>query len=359
MKKGRNTTIYDIATAVQLSPSTVSRVLTNSNHPIRPEVRALILETAKQMNYIPNVQARGLKTQNNPSVGIIIPSIENPFYPAVVRGIEDEGVKHGYSTYLCNCERSLTRTNQYIQNMLEQNVRGIISLFLDEMPPRLQDFVDRGGHMVSLSCADIQFPGAVTLEFDKVNEAKAAVQHLIDLGHTKIAFCMNTMDCRVRLDKFQGYKLALEENGIPYNPNYFYEYGVDCSDQVTRFDRPDADTDAVTGDAFVSAILARSPEVTAILCMNDIIALGVISALRQRALPVPNHYSIMGFDDAFFSPALTPALTTMGIHRYELGVSLMDKFFAKVNGTLQRDTSEHNFVVPYLAVRESTAPPRT
>lgn len=358
MKKGRNTTIYDIASAVQLSPSTVSRVLTNSNHPVRPEVRSLIIETAKQMNYIPNVQARGLKTQNNPSVGIIIPSIENPFYPAVVRGIEDEGMKHGYSTYLCNCERNLARTNQYIQNMLEQNVRGIISIFLDEMPPRLQDFVDRGGHMVALTCSNIQFPGVVTLEVDKVNEAKVATQHLLSLGHTKIAFCMSPVDCRVRLDKVQGYKLALEEQGIPYNPNYFYEYGVDCTDSIANTDRFDSDTDSVTGEPFVSAILARSPEVTAIICMNDIIALGVISALRERNLSVPNAYSVFGFDDAFFSSIITPSLSTLGIHRYELGVSLMDCFFDKVNGTLSRDYKQKNFIVPYLVARESTAPPR-
>ena len=126
MPQGKAATIYDIASLAKVSPSTVSRALTQSKHPVSAEMRERILQAAKQLDYIPNAQARYLKTQNNPSIGIIIPSIDNPFYPSLVRGMADVAVEQGYSIYLSNCDREYQLTDRQVLSMLELNVHGII-----------------------------------------------------------------------------------------------------------------------------------------------------------------------------------------------------------------------------------------
>ena len=104
-------TIYDIARETGYSPATVSRVLNHSRHPVKPEAREKILETASALGYVPNIQARNLKRQISNTLGVIIPSIANPFYPSIVRGIEDEAVRRGYHMIVCSSDRDERRTN--------------------------------------------------------------------------------------------------------------------------------------------------------------------------------------------------------------------------------------------------------
>ena len=124
-------TIRDVARVADVSPATVSRVLNNSDHPVKMEVRERILLASKQLGYIPNLQARNLKSRKSTSIGIIIPSIANPFYPSIVRGIEDEIVSRNYHMIISSCDRNMDRTNYSIENMLAVNVQGIISIYMD------------------------------------------------------------------------------------------------------------------------------------------------------------------------------------------------------------------------------------
>ena len=359
MQKTKNTTIYDIANRVKVSPSTVSRVLTNASHPVSSVVREQILQAAKEMNYVPNAQARYLKTLNNPSIGVIIPSIDNPFYPSIVRGASDEARERNYSIYLANCDREYELTDRQIQSLLELNVQGILSIYLDAITPSLKNFVQRGGRLVSLSSSTFYFEGAHNIQTNKIEETRIAMRHLMDLGHRKIALLMNELNCQIRFDKVEGYKQSLKEAGIPFQKEYLYVYGKDCCSSGRLHGRLDADE----GNDFVEALLERSPEVTAILCMNDIMALGVCSALRDRHYDVPKDYSVMGYDDAFFSAFCNPTITTVALKKYEWGRSIMRYLIDMIDERNSQSTSfisEERMLEPvHLIQRESTGAPRT
>lgn len=358
MQKKKNTTIYDIATRIKVSPSTVSRVLANANHPVSSEVREQILRAAKDMNYVPNAQARYLKTQNNPSVGMVIPSIDNPFYPSIVRGATDEARERNYSVYLANCDREYELTDRQMQSLLELNVQGILSIYLDAVTPSLKSFVQRGGRLVSLSSSNSYFEGAYNIQTNKIEETRIAMRHLMDLGHRKIALLMNELNCQIRIDKVEGYKLALQEAGIPFREEYLYIYGKDCkSEGYLR-----SGLDAAEGKDLIEALLERSPEVTAILCMNDIMALGVCAALSERHYRVPEDYSVMGYDDAFFSAFCNPSITTVALKKYEWGRCIMRYLLDIIDQPRSQDTSfipEEGLLEPiYLIQRKSTGVPR-
>ena len=356
MSQGKAATIYDIASVVKVSPSTVSRVLTHSKHPVSSEVRERILRTAEELHYIPNAQARYLKTQNNPSIGIIIPAIENPFYPMLVRGMADVAVEQNYSIYLSNCDREYQLTDRQVQNMLKLNVHGIISVYLDTMTPSLQRFIERGGTLVALSSKNAVFTGTHNVRVDKILETKIAMEHLLSCGHRRIALFMDALNCQIRYDKVEGYRRALESAGIPVREEYIYVYGRDCAENDIVHGKTDADR----AEKFVGAFLERSPECTAVLCMNDILALGVCAAFRGRGLQVPQDYSVMGYDNTFFSAFCYPTITTVALDNYAWGQSLMRYLLNVINEPAgQRSVPPEDLLEPvYLIQRESTAAPR-
>jgi len=358
MAQGKATTIYDIARLVKVSPSTVSRALTHSDHPVSSDVRERILQAAKELNYIPNSQARYLKTQNNPSVGIIIPSIDNPFYPSLVRGMADVATEQNYSIYLSNCDREYRLTDRQVQNLLELNVHGIISVYLDTMTPNLQNFVKRGGILVSLSSESTYFEGAHNIRVDKILETEIAVKHLLECGHRRIALFMDALNCQIRHDKVAGYRQTLEAAGVVPRAEELYVYGTDCG----RDDDSRGKTDADRGETFVEAFLERTPECTAILCMNDMLAMGVCAALRKRGYRVPEDFSVMGYDNLFISPYCYPPLTTVALDQYAWGQRLMRYLLQIISGAEERSGTcfPKDLLEPvYLIRRESTAAPRT
>ncbi len=354
----KNVTIYDVAERANVSPSTVSRVMGSSHHPVSKQIREKILEAAKELDYIPNIQARALKTQNNSSVGVIIPSIDNPFYPQLVRGMSDEAMSRGISIYLSNCDREYTLTDQQIQTMLAQNVKGIVSIYIDRTTPSLERFVDRGGILVSLCGNNFAYNRAYNFQTDKVKESVIAVEYLLSLGHKKIALMMNDMNCQIREDKFHGYQFALEKNGIPFNERYLYIYKEEIGGTPNTVKHGDADR----GISLTKQLLERSPEVTAIVCMNDIMALGVCAELKSRTLRVPDDYSVMGFDDAFFSEYCNPSLTTIALEKYDWGKTIMKFMIDKLEmpSTDLNDRMVPNNLLPpvHLIIRESTGIPR-
>ena len=267
-------------------------------------------------------------------------------------------VGHGFSIYLSNCDREYALTDLQVQTMLEHNIKGILSVYIDRTTPSLEQFVERGGILVSLCGRNFAYPGAYNFQTDKVREAEIAVEHLISLGHKKIALIINEINCQIRADKLQGYRQALQKSGIAFNERYLYVYQEEA-DLADNTKNGDADR----GRASVQMLLERSPEVTAILCMNDIMALGVCAELRNRKIRVPEEYSVMGFDDSFFSEFTNPSLTTVALEKYEWGKTLMQFMIDRLEALPDRSDSRevpNDLLVPvHLVERESTGVPRT
>ena len=317
-------TIHDVARAANVSPATVSRVLNNSDHPVKPELKEKILLASKQLGYIPNLQARNLKSKKSTSIGIIIPSIANPFYPSIVRGIEDEIVSRNYHMSISSCDRDKERINYSIENMLAVNVQGIISIYIDEIPEAMFRLVKRGGVALNVVSNGICIPDMHTIMVDKVEECELAVQHLLDLGHKKVAMLFDRLDNSIRRSRLTGYKQALGKAKIPYREEYVYIWGRDAIADV---------------------------------CMNDAMALGAFKAVREAGKKVPDDYSIVGFDDLVFADSIDPSLTTVGLDQYLWGKKLAQYYFSLLEHPQVKEScvsEEEVLVKSRLIPRQST-----
>lgn len=346
-----NVTIYDIAKEAKVSPATVSRVLNHSSHPVKQELRERIIEASKRMGYIPNLQARNLKNQTSTSIGIIIPSIANPFYPSIVRGIEDEIVARNYHMIISSCDRNIERTNYSIENMLAVNVQGIISIYMDEVPQGLLKLTERGGTALNVVSNEARLPRMHTVLVDKVEECKLAVRHLLGEGHRTIAFLLDKLDNSIRCNRLKGYRQALEEAGIPYEEDLVYIFGRDVEKTVA------ADESAEKGYLLTQAMLRRTPQATAFICMNDAMALGALKAVREAGRRVPGDYSMISFDDLVFADSVHPALTTVGLDKYTWGRKLAQYYFRLLEEPERKESvvKEEDVLVPSrLIVRQST-----
>ncbi|WP_058484914.1 LacI family DNA-binding transcriptional regulator [Defluviitalea phaphyphila] len=352
MKK--KVTIYDIAKELNLSPSTVSRALSNSTHRVNPKTKKLIEETARKMNYYPNTIARSLKTNNNYTIGVILPSISNPFYPSIVRGMEDEAILNNYSIHICSCDREEQRTDKYLETLIGNRVSGIITIYLDNMPKTLENFIQRGGKVLSIGTKGQPYPEYRNLGvicFNKVNEAYISTKHLLELGHRKIAMFLSPITNRIRKDKLEGYKRALAEYGITDYKKYLF---VSENENLTDLDSvPDCNT----GINCAKKMLATSKEVTGIVCMNDLVALGAMLVLKNNGYKVPKDYSIIGFDDTFFSNLIDPKITTLKINKYELGKKTVQLLLKMIENDTTKIFEDYSKNVN-LIIRESTDIPR-
>ncbi len=350
----KKVTIYDIANKVNFSASTVSRVLSNSKRTVNPEIRKIVEEAARKMNYYPNTMARNLKKNNNCTIGVVLPSIANPYYPSIVRGMEDEAILKDYSINICSCDREKEKIDMYFERLIENRVSGIITIYLDELPKAVENYINRGGKVLTIGTKEQSFPSCGAMYFDKEYEAYIATKHLLELGHRHVALFLSSINNHIRVEKLNGYKKALKEYGIEYNQQYLFIN--DSSD--TNLEDLDSVPDCNTGIHCAEKLLKASNNVTGIVCMNDLVALGCISVLKRHGLHIPNDYSIIGFDDTFFSNLIEPQITTLKINKYQLGQQAIKIMFEMLNNedySLNKDFSD----TVKLVIRNSTAHPPT
>lgn len=352
----KNITIYDIARELNISPCTVSRVLNNSAHPVKAEIRTRVLEATRRMGYVPNAQARNLKMQTSRSIGVLLPSISNPFYPSIMRGMEDEATSSGYMITFASCDKEPSHIDRHTQQMLEQNMCGIITLFLEYLPEHLSRYVMTGGCLVSLVEKDTTFPFAHNLTNDKQAEADAVALHLLDLGHRKIAYLSDEIDCHLREQRLRGICRTLEAAGL--------RPGEDYAVYINGRDIPLQSASSVDcGAELTQLLLARRQDITGVICMNDMMALGAMKVFREAHLSVPQDYSLVSFDDLFFAECIQPPLTTMRIEKYLWGQSMVRYLIDNLqqpSGEKQSVLSVESFMpASTLAVRGSTGAPRS
>jgi DNA-binding LacI/PurR family transcriptional regulator len=352
IQKGKKITIYDIATYTGISPSTVSRVLSSSNYPVSGELREKVLAAAKEMDYHPNLIARNLKKNNSRNIGIVLPSISNPFYPSLVRGVEDVAYSRDYTFSICSCDNEMGKEKTYLTQLIENNVSGIITFFLPPVEDTLRSYVDRGGTVLLVHSEENIIRDFHNFWFDYRRQAFDATQHLTSLGHHRIALLIAPLTNSIRQLKYEGYQLALSAASVAFNPAFVHMLNPD---EIKK--RIDNETESQAGYELTRRMLQQTPEVTGIICMNDMMALGCISCLSDHGYKVPDDYSVVSFDDIFFASLISPKITTVRMEKYKLGQYAMDTMIDLVeNGGEVRKLDLSSYA--YLVVRESTARPR-
>lgn len=339
-------TIYDIAQLVNASAATVSRVLSNSDYPVSSEMRDKIKNAAKQLNYTPNMLGRQLKKNDSMSIGVIIPSISNPFYADVVLGIEEIARNGGYQVLLCNSHQNPKLEAEYLQTLQEKQVKGIILSSISPKKGWLNAYLDKGVKMISID-QRINNRQVYQLGFDYRYGAYLACEYLIQSGHRRIAFLSAALNRPSRLQLHQGYQDAMRKAGIVPLKEWV-QISEDCENTAYS-----STFEFNNGKELTRKLLMADERPTAVLCCNDLTAAGVINELKEQKVDVPGQLSVIGFDNIDLSQMLTPSLSTVNLPKYEMGVLACRMLMDLMNGSAAAE--KEIMLQPEFIPRDSAA----
>ncbi len=296
-------TIKDLAREAGVSYATVSRAL--NDHPeVSDETKKRIMKIALEMGYQPNAIAQGLVKKETKTVGLIIPDITNPFFPEVARGIEDAAVEAGYTIFLCNTNWNAQREERYFDVLIQKQVDGLIIGPSSEEVSHLGKVLASGIKTVFISRA-INHTNGTSIIIDNILGAKQAVEYLIQRGHQRIAFIGGQEDISTNRERLQGYTQALNNNGLALDESLI---------KTGSFKRD-------SGYFIMNQILKSDDcnRPTAVFAANDLLALGVIQAVKENGLSIPGDVAVVGFDDIEFASLPEIQLTTVSQPKYDMG----------------------------------------
>lgn len=332
MKK--RTTIADVARAVNVSLMTVSRAM-NNKPGLSKELRQKILEVAAEMDYRPSQIARGLATQQMTTVGMVVPSISNPFYAPIAQGIEDVAYENGYNVFLINTAGSLDREAAALDSLWSQHINGAILCSL-RLP--LQEVVESIQHFPAVVLFNRELrhplPNVVTISVNDQRAAQEAVGHFIEQGRRRIAYIgapKNSFSGGLRLE---GYRTALKNANIAYNPSLVVHILPETN----------------PGKVAAELLLSRQPDIDAILAFNDQVAVGVVQACKASGKKIPDDVAIIGADDIPLASLIDPPLSTSRVNLNNIGrlsmQTLLEIFAGKVSSASYK-------IEPELILRKS------
>jgi LacI family transcriptional regulator len=333
-------TIKDIAKKVGLSVTTVSRAL-NDYYDVNQKTKQRIKEVAKELNYSPNSIARSLVMKKTKTIGLLVSDLlregaKDNFTFEVLTGINNCAGQLGYDLVLFSTSSDKQKEKTYTQLCRERRVDGVIISGIKTNDRYLKEVVTS-----DIPCVLIDIPiesdsvGFVTT--DNVLGAMKAVQHLISLGHSNIAFINGHDFAYVSKKRLEGYTKALEKASIALHK----EWIVDGSflDSIA--------------EKVAYNLLQKSPEITAIFCASDLMALGVIKAANKLNIKVPEDLSIVGYDDIVLASYVTPTLTTISQDKYQMGYQAAELLI----NMLENNMAPHQRLLnTKLIIRESTKP---
>jgi len=330
-------TIYDVARVAGVSTATVSRAL-NGTGQIAPPTRAAIEAAVEQLGYRANTIARSLVTKSTQTIALLLPDISNPFYAALVSGIQQYALERDYTMLLCTTEGDAEREEQYLSLLRAKQVDGALVDGLVLPPDRIARFVRDGFPIVCLD-RDIGSTAIPLVQVDNRLGGRLATEHLLGLGHTRIAHVTGAQALGISEERLGGYRDALAGAGLPVDPALVLE---------GRFTEEG-------GYEAATALLETSPDLTAVFAANDLSALGVVGAIVESGRSVPGDVSVVGFDDLRISAFTSPPLTTIKQPAAEIAQLATELLIELTQG--KQVGQERHLLEPTLVVRRSTAPP--
>jgi DNA-binding LacI/PurR family transcriptional regulator len=343
-------TIHQVAAEAGVSPSTVSNVLNGRSDRMLPQTRERVEQAIARLGYRPNGPARQLRTGRSQVVGLVVPSVANPFWGTFARHLEAAALQAGYRVLLCNSERDPDRERDYLEELWADGIRGVVLCSSLPSLEHVLPLVERGLVMVAFDrTAQAGDPlSLVNISVDNAVGAELATRHLLQLGHRRLAFVSGSLRSVNRRARFRGFEAALEEFGLSADDALVWSGGPD--DRYGDLDFPDL------GRTAARALLATDRPPTAIVAINDMCALGVSASARDAGLQVGADLSVVGFDDIMLADLATPPLTTI---RQPLP-AMADAAFAHLQTGVERTGAAANgtslLLRPELVVRASTGP---
>lgn len=334
-------TIKEIAAATNLSITTVSLVLNNKAHKIPESTRKLVLDTAKKLDYRPNQIAISLLTKKTKTIGLLIPDIHNNFFSALAKSVETECRRRGWTMILCNTGDHYSRDIEYINVLSAKGVDGVLYCMSSDIDIHKFQNIDREFELHNMPYIMIdrsyQTPGVSIAKIDHQTGGFLACEHLLQLGHTRIACITGPPHLEDSHGRLLGYMDALKKYEIDFNPSLIYNGNYQTA----------------SGTAGVQYL--RDYKYTAVFCFNDLMAFGALRAFKDLGVVVPADVSLVGYDDISFAEMVSTPLTTVRQPITKVGAYAAASMIESIEN--QTSVSEIPIFVPELIVRESTAEP--
>jgi LacI family transcriptional regulator len=336
----RPPTLRDVAEAASVHVGTASRALNPGTRArVSRSTADRVLKAAKELGYRPNPMARSLRTARTNTVGLVIPDLTNPLVAPLVRGVESVLAPAGYDAWIVNTDSDPERERAVIDSLLGKQVDGLIIATGTLDDPWLVDLHAEGVRMV-LAKRLLGSNGIPSVEADNLDGVVAAVDHLVGLGHTRIAHLAGPATLSTGVIRRRGYLQGLREHGLREDPRLV----VPCA----------ANTEE-DGAQAMRTLLDSGVDFTAVVAGHDRVALGIYDVLAERGLRCPDDVSVVGFNDMPLMDKMSPPLTTVRVPHFEIGAEaarlLLDLF-------AEPDRPARAVLLrPHLVVRSSTAPP--
>jgi DNA-binding LacI/PurR family transcriptional regulator len=331
-------TMKHIAAEAGVSLGTVSHVMSGNVH-VRSALRQRVMTAVRNLGYQPSLLARDLRRNKSSIIGMVIPDITNPFFPAVVRGVEDIAYQNSFRLILCNTDDDSGKEKSYLRELYSYHIAGLV--LIPTVNSHVVDLAEVRASNVPVICLDrrpTDWEGdSVTV--DNVQGSFAATAHLTKLGHRTIALITGSQLLDTAAARLEGFRSAIRKAKLEVAPEYIQE---------GRYDR-------LSGYEKTRVLLQQRPRPTAIVCSNDLVAIGVLSGLKEAGLRCPEDVSVIGFDDIETCELTDPPLTTVFQPGYQMGAKGAALLIKRIRGDAEPPLK---IVLPTeLKVRRSAAAP--
>jgi DNA-binding LacI/PurR family transcriptional regulator len=329
-------TLQDIAAAVGVTQTTVANAL-NGKGNVSEATRQHILKCAEELGYRPNILARSLAKGKTDTLGFLLPTIANPFYPEIAEAIERTAGQHGYQMLLCNTYYDFQQGRQHLERLVSRWVDGVIVMGSSMDIADLTAHFQRGLPTVLCDWQENESPQNIPqVSVDFRHAGALAAEHLLALGHQQVAIIVSEPQQTLRLE---GFRAGLEAAGLPLAAGMIRQ----------------GDSTLESGYAAAKELLAAPTRPTAIFATTDWMALGALEAILDAGLSVPQDISIVGLDDIVVSAHIRPPLTTVAVPKAQLAKAATELLLGLINGG--HPDPLFRMIEPSLIVRQSTAAP--
>jgi LacI family transcriptional regulator len=332
-------TIRDVAARAGVHPATVSRALSvATRHQVNADTARRVIDAAQALGYEPDLTARTLRTGRTATAGVMVPDLTNPLFPPIVRGIEDYLAEQDFTALIANTDNDAERERRVLRALQARNVDGFILMTAHQNDKTLATLIRSQTPVVTVNRVAAG-PDVSSVSADDVAGINAVVDHLVELGHTRIAAIAGPRSLSTGRARNRAFAARLHVHGLEPHGMIFARAFSEAEGRRCMHDLLAGDTDA-----------------TAVVAANDMLAVGCLDAMRERGLRCPRNMSITGFNDMLFMDKLNPPLTTVRIPQTAMGTEaariLLDRLLGRTTAT------QHAILPVSLVVRESTAAPR-
>lgn len=329
--------IHEVARRAKVSIATVSRTI-NGVPSVTPQLSRRVWKVVKELGYYPNTQARALVSGRSRIFGLIVSEITNPFFPEIVQGFEDIAVQHNYEILTTSTVHDPKRMALSVRRMIERRVEGvaIVTFGMEE-----EIFADLKSRQVPLVFIDVgpSLPRMSNIRIDYLHGIRQAVQHLAALRHEKIGFISGPLTLKTAVARQSAFVQAMEEVGLAIESKY----------QIEGHHTMDGGIEALR------QILSLSKPPTAVLCSNDMTAIGVMREAYEEGIRIPDDLSVVGFDDIRLAQFTIPPLTTVKMSQTEIARLAFHALLSEVQRKSPSSEGSEYVLRTSLVLRDSTA----